>query len=133
VLFEIRAHEAISKGITAKDLGLMWLETLREQFGKSVQVDSIFQYEWSYIPHIVESPFYCYAYNFGELLSFALFARYKKEGRVFIPKIETILKSGGSKNPNEVLKDVGIDMTSTSFWKSSFEIIKDWQKTLTGL
>ena len=133
IIFEKRAHEAVSRGITAKELGLMWLETLREQFDGSVEIDPIFQFEWSYIPHIVESPFYCYAYNFGELLSYSLYAQYKKEGNSFVPKIETILRSGGAEDPTEVLKKVGIDITSSCFWESSFDIIGGWQKILMGL
>ena len=133
VIFEKRAHEAIQKGITAEELSEMWLSTLKEQFGNSVKIDKIFKYEWCVIPHIVNSPFYCYAYNFGELLSFALFARYKKEGKSFIAKIEKILAAGGSEDPDKILKKVGVDMRSEKFWQGSFEIIKEWQKELENL
>lgn len=130
VLFEIKAHELISKGTTPEELSNMYLELLREQFGTSVEIDPIFKYEWSYIPHIVDTPFYCYAYSFGELLSYALFARYKKEGKKFIEKIEKILEIGGSKNPVEILSELNIDINDKCFWQGSFEIIKDWQDKL---
>lgn len=130
VIFEKRAHEAIPKGITAEQLSELWMETLKEQFGDSVEIDPIFKYEWTYISHIYQTPFYCYAYNFGELLSYSLYARYKQEGKKFVPKIEKILETGGSKNPNEILKEVGVDMESEKFWQDSFEIIKEWEKEL---
>jgi oligoendopeptidase F len=133
VKFEIEAHKQINKGISYEELSEIYLNNLKEQFGNSVEIDNLFRYEWSGIPHIFESPFYCYAYNFGELLSLSLYQRYKKEGNSFIPKIERILSYGGSKNPNKILKEIGIDMCDEKFWKESFQIIKDWQKQLESL
>lgn len=130
VKFEIEAHKAISYGVTAEALSNIYLKNLKEQFGASVKIDPIFRYEWAGIPHIVNSPFYCYAYNFGELLSLALFKRYKDEGLSFVPKIEKILAYGGSEDPDKILKEVGIDISSPKFWQGSFEIIKNWQKEL---
>lgn len=130
VKFELKAHELISKGTTAAELSAEWLKLLKEQFGAGVEVPDIFKNEWAAIPHIVQSPFYCYAYSFGELLSLALYARYKKEGQSFVPKIEKILAAGGSEDPDKVLKEVGIDMTDPNFWQGSFEIIKGWMKEL---
>jgi len=133
VKFEIAAHEAIQKGIEESELSQMWLDNLKEQFGDSVEVDEMFRYEWAYIPHIIHTPFYCYAYNFGELLSMALYAKCKQEGESFVPKIEAILAAGGSQDPKQVLANVGIDMGSADFWQGSFELIKAWQKELETL
>ena len=133
VKFEMAAHEAIQKGIEESELSQMWLDNLKEQFGDSVEVDDMFRYEWAYIPHIIHTPFYCYAYNFGELLSMALYAKYKQEGESFVPKIEKILASGGSEHPSKVLEEVGIDMSSPEFWQGSFELIKAWQNELEKL
>jgi oligoendopeptidase F len=133
VKFEIAAHEAIQKGIEESELSQMWLDNIKEQFGDSVEVDEMFRYEWAYIPHIIHTPFYCYAYNFGELLSMALYAKYKQEGESFVPKIEAILAAGGSQDPKQVLANVGIDMGSADFWQGSFELIKAWQKELETL
>lgn len=130
VMFEIAAHEAIKKGMTAEQLSGLYFKNLKEQFGDSVDIAPIFRYEWLRIIHIFESPFYCYAYNFGELLSMALFARYKKEGKSFVQKIEKALAYGGSKNPDEVLKEIGVDMRSSQFWEGSFGIVKGWQRRL---
>ncbi len=130
VVFEKRVHEQISKGLTAEEVSEMWMKTLREQFGESVELDPIFRYEWAYIPHIVETPFYCYAYNFGELLSYSLYSRYKEEGKSFIPKIEKILEAGGGEDPILILEDIGVDVNKAEFWQKSFSIIKDWVEKL---
>jgi oligoendopeptidase F len=63
----------------------------------------------------------------------ALYARYKTEGQAFVPSIEKILSAGGSKNPDEVLQDIGIDMYSDEFWQGSFELINKWQNQLEAL
>lgn len=133
VKFEIAAHEAIGKGVDKNELNELWFNNLKKQFGESVFVDEIFKYEWSYIPHIIHTPFYCYAYNFGELLSMALFARYKKEGQAFVGRIESILEAGGSQDPKLILEKVGIDMASADFWQESFELINNWQNQLEAL
>jgi oligoendopeptidase F len=130
VIFETEAHKQLSQGITYEKLSDIWFKTLTDQFEDSVEVDPIFRYEWSYIPHIVNTPFYCYAYNFGELLSYALFARYKQEGKPFIKKIESILMAGGSQDPKLVLNQIGIDIEDKKLWQDSFKIIEDWQNTL---
>ncbi len=133
VKFEIAAHQAIQKGLEQSELSQMWLDNLKEQFGDSVEIDDVFRYEWAYIPHIVHTPFYCYSYNFGELLSMALYAKYKAEGPSFVPMIEEILASGGSQDPKIVLQKVGIDLSSDKFWKGSFDILRTWQRELEAL
>lgn len=126
VKFELEAHKAIPQGAGVEDLERLWLDTLKSQFGDAVELDDVFRHEWAYIPHIVHTPFYCYAYSFGELLSLSLYARYKREGKPFVGKIENILKAGGSRDPHEVLMEVGVDMTSADFWRGGFAIIRDW-------
>lgn len=133
VMFEIEAHKRLTEGTTAKELSKIYLENLKEQFGPGVVIDPIFKYEWLYISHIFESPFYCYAYNFGELLSLALYGRYKKDGARFISKIEAILEAGGSRDPMEILIEVGINIGDKNFWKQGWEIIESWQKQLEAL
>lgn len=126
VKFEIAAHTAIPKGAGLEEIQQLWLDGLHKQFGDAVEIDELFKHEWSYIPHIVHTPFYCYAYNFGELLSLSLYARYKAEGKSFVPKIEAILAAGGSREPKAVLAELGIDFESADFWRGGFEIIKGW-------
>jgi oligoendopeptidase F len=133
VKFEIEAHQKIQEGITEQELSALWMKTLQDQFGESVEVDEMFRHEWAYIPHIHHTPFYCYAYNFGELLSMALYQRYKNEGDSFIAVIEKILSAGGSQDPAVVLQEAGIDMASAEFWQGSFTIIEGWISQLEAL
>lgn len=128
VLFEMVAFEAIKKGVTGEELSQIYFKNLKEQFEESVEIDENFRYEWAYISHIFETPFYCYAYNFGELLSYCLYSRYLTEGKGFIKNIEKILTSGGAVNPIKLLKEIDIDIESEKFWQSGFEIIRKWTK-----
>ncbi len=131
--FEIVAHQELSKGVSEEELSKLWLKSLQDHFGESVELDDMFGREWAYISHLFDRPFYCYAYSFGELLSMSLYKRYKDEGESFVPKIKQILSAGGSQSPEKVLAKVGIDMTSAQFWQDSFKIIEDWQDQLEKL
>ena len=130
VKFEKIAHEKIRDGITANELCDIYFSTLEEQFGDSMTIPEEFKYEWAYINHMFHTPFYCYAYNFGELLSMSIYALYKKEGKAFIPKLEKILSSGGSESTETILKNIGIDIRQKSFWQGSFNLIKEWLNNL---
>ncbi|RJQ21398.1 oligoendopeptidase F [Candidatus Woesearchaeota archaeon] len=124
VIFEIAAHEAVQKGATVEELNALYLKTLKEQFG-AMGVPDVFQHEWKYIPHIYHSPFYCYAYAFGNLLTLALYRMYEKEGREFVPKYLKLLSYGGSRPPADMLRELGVDITKESFWQEGFEIIRE--------
>ncbi|MDD3626516.1 MAG: M3 family oligoendopeptidase [bacterium] len=126
VKFEKIAHQKIKEGINANELCEIYFSTLKEQFGDSMTIPEEFKYEWAYINHMFHTPFYCYAYNFGELLSMSIYALYKKEGKTFIPKLEKILSSGGSESTEIILKNIGIDIRKKSFWQGSFNLIKEW-------
>src|SRR5574341_1269064 len=113
----------VAQGATVKDLAQMYLTDLRQQFGKTVKVPDEFQWEWLSIPHIFTSPFYCYAYSFGNLLVLALYHQYRKRGAAFVPQYLELLASGGSKSPSLILTQVGVDMRSECFWQSGFDTI----------
>jgi oligoendopeptidase F len=131
ILFEIQAHKMLQAGASQEELNNAYFKLLQDQFGDSVELDEDFAYEWSYIPHIFHSPFYCYAYNFGELLSLSLYAMYKQEGaNTFLPKLEKILKAGGSEDPAMLLNSIGIDITDKNFWQGAFTIVKNWVNQL---
>lgn len=125
ILFEKSAHHMVAHGGTVKDLADAYLAGLQQQFGKAVKVADEFRWEWLTIPHIFGSPFYCYAYSFGNLLVLALYRRYKQQGAAFVPKYLDLLAAGGSKSPNTILMDVGVDMRSEAFWQSGFDTIRD--------
>jgi len=124
VLFELEAHDRIPEGLKLEDLNELYLQNLKQQFGKAVKVPDIFKYEWAYIPHIVRSPFYCYSYAFGELLALALYHEYKIQGKTYLKKIKTILKAGGAMDPVELLESVGINIKSGTFWQEGFDLVK---------
>jgi len=105
------------------ELSEAYLANLKEEFGDAVDVSDEFKYEWVSIPHIFATPFYVYAYAFGQLLVFALYKRYQEEGESFKPKFMRILSAGGSVAPIELLAEVGIDITTASFWQGGFDVI----------
>ncbi len=124
VLFELEAHKAILAGRSIEDLHEIYLANLAEQFGDSVEVAPEFRYEWLSIPHIYQTPFYCYAYSFGQLLVLALYRRYQEQGAAFKPGYLKLLSYGGSARPQEILAEVGIDMTDRSFWQGGFDLVR---------
>jgi oligoendopeptidase F len=121
--FENKAHEMTAQGATVEDLANTYLAEVRQQFGKGIKVPEEFQWEWLTIPHIFASPFYCYAYSFGNLLVLALYRMYQKEGASFVPKYLDLLSTGGSEAPQTILAKVGVDMASEEFWQSGFDTI----------
>ncbi|MGD9851377.1 MAG: M3 family oligoendopeptidase [Nitrospirales bacterium] len=130
VAFEKEAHTLVAQGATVDELARTYLRLLQEQFGRAVKVGEEFQWEWLAIPHIFSSPFYCYAYSFGNLLVFSLFQQYKKEGAPFVPKYLQLLSGGGSANPQALLTPLGVDISSSSFWEGGFSRIRDLIKEL---
>ncbi len=124
VRFEIKAHKLLEEGKTIDEVSKVYLEDLRKQLGPKIFVDDVYAYEWSYIPHIFHTPFYCYAYAFGNLLTLALYETYKEKGPAYADKIIEMLAKGGSQSPLEITKAVGVDITSEKFWQSGFEVIK---------
>ncbi|HET9575438.1 MAG TPA: M3 family oligoendopeptidase, partial [Nitrospira sp.] len=125
VRFEKTAHQMIAEGATGDHLAETYLDELRQQFGKAVKVPNEFQWEWLTIPHIYASPFYCYAYSFGNLLVLALYRKYQTEGPAFVPQYLDLLATGGSQSPANILAKVGVDMASEAFWQSGFVTIRE--------
>jgi oligoendopeptidase F len=124
VLFERQAHKMIAEGKTTDDLREAYRENLEEQFGDAVDLDEMFRWEWVTIPHIYQTPFYCYAYSFGQLLVLSLYQRYKEEGAAFIPRYLKILSYGGSASPEHILSEAGVDMSAADFWQGGFDVIR---------
>ncbi|NLB70896.1 MAG: M3 family oligoendopeptidase [Chloroflexi bacterium] len=123
-LFEVEAHEMIANNASVDELNAAYLANLKEEFGDSVDVSDEFKYEWVSIPHIYGTPFYVYAYAFGQLLVFALYKRYQEEGESFKPKYMRILSAGGSVAPIPLLAEAGMDVTKAEFWQGGFDVIE---------
>ncbi len=125
VRFELTAHEAIMANKSADDLFDLYIENLHEQFGDSMTVAPELRYEWISIPHLFSTPFYCYAYSFGQLLVLALYRRYQQEGDAFKPGYFRLLSYGGSARPAQILGELGIDMTDADFWQGGLDLARD--------
>ncbi len=132
-IFEIDAHKQIGDGSTVGEISKTYLQNLKEQFGNSVNLSEDFAIEWSCIPHFYHTPFYCYAYSFGNLLALSLFQRYKKEGKDFVPAYINILAAGGSKKPEKLLSEYGFNIRSPKFWQEGFDYVNEQVKTLSSL
>ncbi|MDM8530878.1 M3 family oligoendopeptidase [Anaerolineales bacterium HSG25] len=124
VLFERDAHRLIAEGKTMDELNQHYMENLSAQFGDSMDISDDFKHEWIVIPHIYHTPFYCYAYSFGQLLALSLYKQYKDEGASFVPKFIKILSYGGSAKPNHILTEAGIDISNPDFWRGGFKVIQ---------
>ena len=133
VIFERDAHQAVLENKSPEDLYALYMDNLREQFGDSVELSDEFRYEWVSIPHIYNTPFYCYAYSFGQLLVLSLYRRYQQEGEAFKPGYLRLLARGGSARPEEILREVGIDMSDPAFWQGGFDVIRDMIDQLEAL
>jgi oligoendopeptidase F len=125
-LFEIEAHKSITeKNANINEVSDMYVQNLEEQFGDSVTISDDFRWEWLYIPHLYHTPFYCYAYSFGNLLVLSLYHQFKKEGKSsFVPKYYKLLSTGGSRKTEDILSEIGIDISSRDFWQQGFDLVE---------
>ena len=123
-LFERQAHDMVQQGATVDDLSSAYLDNLNHQFGDAVEVNEEFRWEWVSIPHIYHTPFYVYAYTFGQLLVLSLYQQFKTEGEAFKPRYIRLLSAGGSKSPEKILSEAGVNMHDASFWQGGFDVIR---------
>jgi oligoendopeptidase F len=134
-LFEINAHKAIGENNATIDaVAKIYMDNLKEQFGTAITISPDFEWEWVYIPHFYHTPFYTYAYSFGNLLVLSLYRQYKLEGRSsFVPKYFKILSAGGSRKPEELLMEAGIDISREEFWQQGFDYVQEMIQQLKAL
>ena len=102
----------------------LWMDANRPMFGDSVTLSDDYAWWWLYIPHFVHSPFYCYAYAFGELLVLALLRRYDEEGEAFVPRYLALLEAGGSDTPERLLAAIGLDIADPAFWDGGLVLLE---------
>ena len=119
--FEQAAFEGGRAGrLTAEALQEAWISANAPYYGDSVRMTEGYRWGWSYIPHFIHSPFYCYSYVFGELLVLALYGMYREQGSAFVPEYRRLLEAGGSATPAELLAPLGVDFRDPSFWQKGF-------------
>jgi oligoendopeptidase F len=128
-LFEKRVHQAVYDGqeLSYEDFNKIWREEQQKLTGGFVEysIEGEKESGWSSIPHIFATPFYCYSYAFGNILSFALYEKYREQGQSFVEKYKNILRSGGSKPPYELLMENDLDITSADFYKAGLKVVED--------
>ena len=125
--FEQSLHKARQERgeLTTEQIGELWMAANRPMHGDVVRLTNGYGCWWQYIGHFIHSPFYCYAYAFGELLVLALVQKYKQEGAAFVPKYLELLASGGSDAPHVLLAKLGVDVTDPGFWALGLRLLDD--------
>ncbi|AVO39580.1 M3 family oligoendopeptidase [Pukyongiella litopenaei] len=122
--FECKLHEARRGGeLTPDDLNALWMSVQAESLGPAFDFMDGYETFWSYIPHFIHSPFYVYAYAFGDGLVNALYAVYAEGGAGFEDKYFDMLRAGGSKHHKELLAPFGLDASDPAFWDKGLSMI----------
>lgn len=123
--FERKVHTARKEGeLTAEQIGELWLSVQEESLGPAIKISEGYETWWTYIPHFIHSPFYVYAYAFGDCLVNSLYAVYQNADTGFQDKYFELLKAGGTKHHSELLKPFGLDATDPSFWDKGLSMIE---------
>jgi oligoendopeptidase F len=124
--FERKVHTERREGeLTAERLGEIWLEVQRESLGPAIDLSQGYENYWVYIPHFIHSPFYVYAYAFGDCLVNSLYAVYEKADQGFADRYLDMLAAGGTKHHKELLKPFGLDATDPQFWSMGLKVIEN--------
>ncbi len=122
--FERKVHTARKEGeLTPDKINAIWLDVQAESLGDGIELGPGYETFWAYIPHFIHSPFYVYAYAFGDCLVNSLYARYRESEQGFQEKYFAMLKAGGSKHHKELLKPFGLDATDPGFWQKGLSVI----------
>ncbi len=126
--FEKKVHETRKSGeISLEKLCEFWMEIQKESLGSVFKFDEEYRFFWSYIPHFIHSPFYVYAYAFGDCLVNSFYGIYKKgEIKNFEEEYLKMLSSGGSKHHKEMLSPFGLSIKESDFWQSGLDVISSY-------
>ncbi|WP_313198020.1 M3 family oligoendopeptidase [Rhizobium sp.] len=128
--FERKLHTARKEGeLTSEQIGELWLSVQGESLGPAIRISEGYESWWTYIPHFIHSPFYVYAYAFGDCLVNSLYAVYQNAAPNsgvggFQDKYFELLKAGGTKHHSELLKPFGLDATDPTFWSKGLSMIE---------
>jgi oligoendopeptidase F len=133
--FERQAHQARREEgeLPTARFSEIWQQNMQEMFGDSLTLGEEHADWWLYIPHIVHTPFYVYAYAFGELMVLSLYARYREEGQAFVDRYFELLAGGGSKRPAELVAAMGFDIGDRAFWQGGCDLIRQRVELATEL
>jgi oligoendopeptidase F len=125
--FEQTLHRARHEQgeLTTEQINELWLGANRPMHGDVVRLSDGYGWWWLYIGHFIHSPFYCYAYAFGELLVLALVQKYKQGEPAFVPKYMELLAAGGSEAPPALVGRLGVDINDPGFWELGLRLLGD--------
>ncbi len=124
--FERLVHQARREGeLTASQLGAFWLKVQGESLGPAIELNGGYENYWTYVSHFVHSPFYVYAYAFGDCLVNSLYAAYERAPDGFEGRYLDMLRAGGTKHHKELLAPFGLDAADPGFWAMGLKVIED--------
>jgi len=122
--FERRIHDERREGeLMSERIGEIWLDVQKESLGPAIRFEDEYQYFWTYIPHFIHTPFYVYAYAFGDCLVNALFSVYQSGMEGFEQKYLDMLKAGGTLRHKELLAPFGLDASDPAFWMKGLDVV----------
>ena len=123
--FERKVHEARRQGeLTSDDISALWMSVQGESLGPAIRLGEGYETFWAYIPHFIHSPFYVYAYAFGDCLVNSLYGVYQHAHEGFAERYLALLAAGGTKHHSEVLAPFGLDARDPSFWQIGLNMIE---------
>ncbi len=132
--FEREVHfERSQSELSDEKISEIWMRTQKESLGKYVNLTNDYKYFWAYIPHFIHSPFYVYAYAFGDCLVNSLYSKYENGEKEFNEKYFSLLKSGGSISYKNHLKKFNLDPKNKNFWQLGMDLIKNLMDDLEKL
>lgn len=122
--YEMNAHERRAAGVVpVGDLCALWSREHDRLYGDAVERMALDRWGWAGIPHLIHYRFYCYSYAFGQLLVFALYRQWERDGKDFVPRYLELLAGGGADSPQALLARTGIDVTDPEFWRRGLEVV----------
>jgi oligoendopeptidase F len=122
--FETNVHQRRKQGeLSVEALGDIWMDVQRESLGDAIHLRPEYRYFWSYIPHFIHSPFYVYAYAFGDCLVNSLYAVYEESSASFAERYLEMLAAGGTKLYDEALLPFGLDAKNPAFWEGGLRVV----------
>ena len=122
--FERKVHTERRNGeLTADRLCEIWLDVQRESLGPALRLDEDYRWYWTYIPHFIHTPFYVYAYAFGDCLVNSLYAVYEDAHQGFAERYLDLLRAGGTLRHKELLAPFGLDASDPAFWSKGLGVI----------
>jgi oligoendopeptidase F len=122
--FEVKVHDERREAeLTPDRLGEIWLAVQRESLGPALKLDGVYRHYWAYIPHFIHTPFYVYAYAFGDCLVNSLYAVYEDAHQGFAERYLEMLRAGGTLRHRELLAPFGLDAADPSFWSKGLSVV----------